>query len=349
MITTAATTAPARPVEIIGGGIAGLSLGLALRRADVPVTLFEAGVYPRHRVCGEFITGLSADTIDRLGLAPFLADAQLHREVAWFKHGQPLRRQTLPDPALALSRHALDQRLATAFIAAGGDLRTQTRVALGEAPAGRVFATGRRPARPEWIGLKCHARLLPLTAELELHLGDQAYVGLCSVEDGRVNVSGLFRQREGLDSVTRETALFTYLRATGLAQLADRLAAVEIDPESFSAIAGLGFSKPSTRTDRLVIGDTYAMIPPFTGHGMAMAFQSAEQAIDPLLAWSHGHASWPVTLRTVQTRLRHLFRIRLSAASALHPFLYQPSGQRWLAGASRLGLLPLRPLYRVTH
>lgn len=343
------SASPPFAVEIVGGGLAGLSLGLALRRARVPVTLFEAGAYPRHRVCGEFITGLSPGTIDRLGIAPFLADAQTHREVAWFKQGRALRRQILSEPALALSRHLLDQRLADAFIAAGGDLRTHTRLPLEDAPAGRVFATGRRPARPEWIGLKCHARHLPLAAELELHLGDQAYVGLCSVEDGRVNVSGLFRQRPGLDALTRETALPTYLRASGLAALADRLASVEIDPDSFSAVAGLGFSLPSTRTDRLVIGDTYAMIPPFTGHGMAMAFQSAEQSLDPLLAWSRGETPWAATLRTVQHRLRNLFRLRLSTAAALHPFLYQPARQRWLAGANRLGLLPLRPLYRVTH
>ncbi|CAM2777957.1 NAD(P)/FAD-dependent oxidoreductase [Rariglobus hedericola] len=338
-----------RPVEIIGGGLAGLSLGLALRRAAVPVTLFEAGAYPRHRVCGEFITGLSATTIERLGLAPFLADATPHREVAWFLRDQPLRRQTLASPALALSRHALDQRLADAFTAVGGDLRTQIRIDPSDAPDGRIFATGRRPARPEWIGLKCHAFHLPLNAELELHLGDHAYVGLCAVEDGRINVSGLFRQRADLRELTRETALVSYLRAVGLDALADRLSTAKIDPASFSAIAGLGFSKPSTRTDRIVLGDTYAMIPPFTGHGMAMAFQSAEQALDPLLAWSRGEASWESTLRTVQQRLRTLFRLRLASAAALHPFLFKPARQRWLATASRLRLLPMKPLYKITH
>ncbi len=342
------TNASLQPVEIIGGGLAGLSLGLAMRRANVPVTIIEAGAYPRHRVCGEFITGLASSTIERLGLTPFLADALHHREVAWFRHDQPLRRQTLPHPALAISRHTLDERLASAFVSAGGNLKTQTRADLTDTRAGRVFAAGRRPDRPEWIGLKCHALDLPLNAELELHLGDHAYIGLCAVGDGRVNVSGLFRQREGL-AVSRETALGAYLRAAGLAALADRLAGITVDPESFSAVAGLGFSKPSAQTNRLIIGDAYAMIPPFTGHGMAMAFQSAEQALDPLLVWSRGEASWDTTVRTVQHRLRALFRARLASAAMLHPFLLKPAAQRWLATASRLGVLPVGPLYRATH
>src|SRR5438270_11857207 len=97
----------ARSIEIIGGGLGGLALGLALRRADVPVTLFEAGDYPRHRVCGEFITGLAASTIERLGLGPALSGALLHREVAWFHQGHSVQIQPLPAPAFGLSRHTL--------------------------------------------------------------------------------------------------------------------------------------------------------------------------------------------------------------------------------------------------
>jgi flavin-dependent dehydrogenase len=340
---------PPRQIEIVGGGLAGLSLGLALRRAGVPVTIFEAGAYPRHRVCGEFITGLKAPTIARLGLAPLLGDAGRLREVAWLARGRVVRRQQLPAPALAMSRHTLDARLAEAFTAAGGHLLTGTRLDPNEAPEGRVFATGRRrTTTATWLGLKLHVRGLRLTSELEFHLGDGAYVGLCPVEDGRVNVCGLFRPRDEV-AAGRETVLAGYLRATGLDALAARLGEAEICPASCSAVAGVGFDRRGVETDRLNLGDTFAMIPPFTGNGMAMAFQAAESALDPLLAWAGGGAGWTDTVRLAGGRLRRRFRRRLAAAAAVHPFLHSPPRQRWLALAARARLLPLGPLYHLLH
>ena len=337
-----------REIEIVGGGLAGLTLGLALRRAGMPVTLFEAGLYPRHRVCGEFISGLGPDTIERLGLAPFLADAGRLTRVEWFAGGRPVQRQNLPAPALALSRHALDARLAAAFTAAGGMLRTGTRTNPVATPAGRVFATGRRRGVSPWLGLKLHARGLPLTGELEFHLGRDAYVGLCPVEDGWVNVCGLVRRRPGL-AADRTAVLPAYLTAAGLDGLASRLAAAEIRPESCSAVAGVSFDRVAPARDRINLGDAFAMIPPFTGDGMAMALQSAELALDPLLAWADGSATWPGTVQLVNDRLRRRFRRRLSVARLLHPFLLSPRRQPWLAGAVRSGCLPLRPIYHMLH
>jgi 2-polyprenyl-6-methoxyphenol hydroxylase-like FAD-dependent oxidoreductase len=98
-----------------------------------------------------------------------------------------------------------------------------------------------------------------------------------------------------------------------------------------------------------VLGDAFAMIPPFTGNGMAMAFQSAERALDPLLAYARGEAGWPATCRAVHTRLHRRFRVRLASANALHAFLFSPRHQRWLFALNRARLLPLRPLYHALH
>ena len=111
-----------RTVEIVGGGLAGLALGLGLRSRGIPVRINEAGSYPRHRVCGEFITALDSRTRSVLALDSILGGAVTARHVAWHEPGRPTMRHRLPEPALCLGRHRLDHAMASAFRSAGTQL-----------------------------------------------------------------------------------------------------------------------------------------------------------------------------------------------------------------------------------
>jgi flavin-dependent dehydrogenase len=338
-----------KPVRIIGGGLAGLSLGIALRKAGVATEIFEAGDYPRHKVCGEFVTGLGEATIEKLGIGPAFAGAGSHSAVTWFLRGQAVGRQILPSPARAVSRFALDARLAGLFIAEGGKLVTRTRVRPPTDECGWVDAGGRKPSGSSpWMGLKLHARNLTTADGLELHLGDGAYVGLSSVEDGWINVCGLFRRRPGL-RFDPDQAMSAHLRESGLHSLAERLAAAEIRPGSIGAVAGLAFTRRIALDDGVFLGDACAMIPPFTGDGMAMAFTSAALALDPLAAWARNEQSWDTAARNIREALRREFRLRLNSAALLHSFLLNRTRQRFLGAASQTGLLPLDLLYRLLH
>lgn len=75
-----------KPITIVGGGLAGLTLGVGLRQRGVPVAIHEAGHYPRHRVCGEFISGRGQATLARLGLRELFdqAGAVSARTTAFF-------------------------------------------------------------------------------------------------------------------------------------------------------------------------------------------------------------------------------------------------------------------------
>jgi 2-polyprenyl-6-methoxyphenol hydroxylase-like FAD-dependent oxidoreductase len=97
------------------------------------------------------------------------------------------------------------------------------------------------------------------------------------------------------------------------------------------------------------IGDSCAVIPPFTGHGMAMALIAAEKALDPLVAWAHGRLSWEETSVRIDAALRREFRTRLHGASWLHRGLLGRRGQACIGALARAGLLPMRSLYRILH
>ena len=181
------------------------------------------------------ISGLGPGTVETLGLREHLADAHPHNAVTYYLRGRALRPFPLPGTAWGISRHTLDARLAAAFAAAGGDLRTQTRVPENDTPPGRVFAAGKRRKGPFWVGLKVHVRDLELSNDFEVHLGDRAYVGLSRVETGEVNVCGISAQRDvperGADMIP------AYLRAAGLGTLAGRIRPTDMDAGSFCVTA----------------------------------------------------------------------------------------------------------------
>ncbi len=280
-----------RSITIAGGGLAGLTLGIGLRQLGVPVTVHDAGAYPRHRVCGEFISGRGQASLDRLGLREPLmkAGARIAKSAAFFTERKPSTPWVLPEPALCLSRYKMDALLAAEFQAIGGVLVPNNRRQNFDIPEGNVRASGRRsqPVERGWrfFGLKVHARGVDLQTDLEMHFTRHGYVGLCRLDEDVVNVCGLFRS--GTTQPNLATAWPSWLGGQAGSPLHERLAAAAFERTSFCAVAGIGL-KPGkvVRQDELCVGDAISMIPPITGNGMSMAFESAEMAIEPLTAYS---------------------------------------------------------------
>ena len=321
-----------KTVRIAGGGLAGLTLGIALRQRAVPVELVEAGSYPRHRVCGEFVSGRGLDTLKRLGLFDELATSgRLATSAAFFIGERGGRVRSLPEPALCLSRFAMDERLAEKFRELGGTLICGKR--LGEArEEGMVFATGRRARAREmgwhWFGMKAHARGLKLSADLEMHFTRGGYIGLCRLPDGVVNACGLYRRHTG-DAV--ETGILPE-RLANAAQgsLRKRLQAAEWEASSFCAVGGLSYAAGVASPDECRIGDARAMIPPVTGNGMSLALESAELAVEPLVKWAHGQRDWLGVCGEIENSYHKVFSGRLRRALWLQRGLFTETFGRWL-------------------
>jgi flavin-dependent dehydrogenase len=90
-------------------------------------------------------------------------------------------------------------------------------------------------------------------------------------------------------------------------------------------VAGLSL-QPQRAVDQkdCCIGDALTMIPPVTGNGMSMAFESAELAINPLCRYSHGEVSWPEARQAVARACDAAFAERLRWARRLQSLMFSP-------------------------
>ncbi len=316
------------PVTIVGGGLAGLTLGIALRQSDVPVEVHEAGHYPRHRVCGEFISGHGQASLARLGLRSMLdtAGAIEVRTVAFFSPARSTGPRLLPVAGICLSRSILDTVLATRFRELGGELVEGERDTQGFGE-GVVRATGRRVGADadgmRWFGLKIHARHVAPVADMEMHVSSLGYVGLCRISSGEVNVCGLFRK--GVDRQEGSIHWRELLRGQCGSALRQRLANADFDEKSFCAVAGLCIQpQRAGAREEICVGDAITMIPPVTGNGMSMAFESAELAVRPLVAWSRGQLSWNDARQKIARDCDAVFNRRLAWARWLQKIVQMP-------------------------
>lgn len=323
-------------ITIVGGGLAGLTLGIGLRQRSIPVTLWEAGHYPRHRVCGEFISGKGQGTLARLGLREQLVEAGAipARTAAFFSPRTASVIRELSEPALSLSRHALDALLAAQFRRLGGELRENERWRGADFSEGTVRASGRRAQAVvggwRWFGLKVHARNVSLAADLEMHLAPSGYLGISRLKDGEVNICGLFRRPAAMTSHVPLRWQETLRGAAGSLRH-QRLAEAVFDEESFCSVAGLSLEpQRASESGECCVGDTITMIPPVTGNGMSMAFESAEIAVAPLADYCQGEVTWAEAQQTIAQSCDRAFAQRLAWAAWLQRLMFMPRLQTTL-------------------
>jgi flavin-dependent dehydrogenase len=314
-----------KPITIIGGGLAGLALGILLRREGAPVVIREAGAYPRHRVCGEFISGEGRAVLRELGWEEELLKGRAveAREAAFFWRGRRIA-MALPEAALCVSRFVLDRFLAVEFQRLGGELRVMDRAGAEASGKGVVRATGRRRAENGagfLFGLKAHAREANLSADLELHFRGNSYVGICRLPGGGANVCGLFYSRRALPNLQKEWA--THL---GQAVTSAALAGAGWDEQSCCSVAGLTVAKEEAGKE-FSVGDSAAMIPPLTGNGMSMAFESAVLASAALRRYCAGSCGWDAALREYRRAWGERFGRRLRWASFVQRLVFNSQAQ----------------------
>jgi SAM-dependent methyltransferase len=120
-------------VVIVGLGPAGASAAISLAQRGARVLALEAGEFPRHKVCGEFLSPESRATFGRPAVLGALQEAgarPMESVRVFASHGRARRgprpiEVAMPAPALAVSRWEMDRILATQARRTGRPRRDQ--------------------------------------------------------------------------------------------------------------------------------------------------------------------------------------------------------------------------------
>jgi len=336
---------PARPqfdLAIIGGGPAGSAAAITAARFGARVALLEAGEFPRHKVCGEFVSAESLDILRDLlyGLpeaARLLSAAPIVDRVRLLL-GQAFTAAPVSPPGLSITRYDLDYLLWQATQRAGVCTRSNcdVRVVQGSGPfeletsAGKVeasaviVAAGRWsrfrpkitvPAGPKWIGIKAHFRERQPSPSSDLYFFEHGYCGVQPVSAGVVNACAMVRS----DRATSLREVFALQPA-----LAERSREWEslTDPVS---TAPLIYRKPEPVRENLIfVGDAAAFIDPFVGDGISIALRTGQRAARELQAVLKDSHTLIAAIASYKKRYEQEFVPLINAASRLRPLLSWP-------------------------
>ena len=321
---------------VVGGGPAGASTAITCARNGARVLLLERGRFPRHKVCGEFVSAESLDLLADLLVpqhARLFSEAVRIPRARVFLDGRMLP-ATVDPPAASISRLDLDQALwdsaeqcdvksrqqiAVLSILGTGPFLVKTSVGEFESRA-LVNASGRwsnvnaAPHVPnsylKWLGLKGHfAEPSPL-ASVDLYFFDGGYCGVQPVnigdgaaQSGRVNACAMVR------ADVASTLPEVLLRHPALLERSRQWEPLS-DPVSTSPLV---FREPQPERDGVLLaGDAAAFVDPFVGDGISLALRSGRLAGECLIPFFAGSISLPEAAcnyrRTYGRRFSPVFR-----------------------------------------
>jgi menaquinone-9 beta-reductase len=311
-------------VLIIGAGLAGSAIATALAGCGWDVVLVERDAFPRHKVCGEFISPEAQTTLAALGLKEVVARLQpvpIQQATLVTEQDHTLH-VSLPGIAWGVSRFALDSVLALAAQERGAFLRTETTVlgyelcAKGYAvqlrdkegtdtvQARALIAAGGRHTlaslpprvRPQGrarqrVGVKGHFAGVAMPAAVELYFFPGGYAGVSPIENDEVNLC-LLADYAAFARAGRQVESMLAAVACWNPALGRRLAGGALLPGTGVAVAPVDTGRPATPWDEIAcLGDSAAMIPPLCGDGMAMALRSAALCAPLAAAYLRGALS----------------------------------------------------------
>ena len=291
-------------VSIIGGGLAGLTAAIDLLNRNFKVIVFEKNEYPKHKVCGEFISNEVLPYLEDLGLnIESLQPTHIFKTELSTHSGKTIKAK-LPLGGFGVSRYKLDAYLAKKVLELGGkivfetvktidfseDIFTiitqsnqifQSKVVLGafgkrsnlDIELKRKFIKQKSP----WLGVKAHYSGDFPNDIVGLHNFKGGYCGVSKVEDNVINICYLvqFESFKKFKNIAdfQENILY---QNKNLEKILKESKMIFDNPLTISQISFE--DKPKIENHILMLGDSAGLIHPLCGNGMAMAIHSAKIA-----------------------------------------------------------------------
>lgn len=327
-------------VIIVGGGLAGLCNAIHLSKFNKKVLLIEKNEYPKHKVCGEYISNEVLPYLAFLEFNPFDFGAVKIDKFQLSTTNNQLISAKLPLGGFGISRYKLDFELLQNAIQNGvilmQDLVTNiqftnevfevetkenqhltSKIVIGafgkrsflDVAMQRDFIQKKSP----YLGVKIHVKGNFPNDLVALHNFKGGYCGVSKVENNEINLCYItnfspFKKYKNIDDF-QEKVVFnnTYLK-----EIFQNSISLFEEPLTISQISFE--SKTLVENHIIMCGDAAGMIHPLCGNGMSMAIQSAQIASKLILNYLEGKISTRNALENEYlSRWNRQFKWRLKA------------------------------------
>lgn len=291
-------------IIIVGGGLAGLCNAIHLSKFGKKVLLIEKNDYPKHKVCGEYISNEVLPYLAFLDINPFDFGAVKIDNFQLSTTNNKLISATLPLGGFGISRYTLDYELSKKAKENGviilqdsvlnidfkDDVFTietkennafNSRICIGafgkrsllDVKMERDFIQKKSP----YLGVKIHVKGKFPSDLVALHNFKGGYCGVSKVENDAINLCYItnfssFKKFKNIDDFQENVVFKNHF----LKQLFKHSNPLFDEPLSISQISFE--TKKPVENHIMMCGDAAGMIHPLCGNGMSMAIQSAQIA-----------------------------------------------------------------------
>lgn len=340
-------------VIIIGGGAAGLAAALSFKKTSHQILVIEKHPYPKHKVCGEYVSNEVLPLLDYFEIDVFGAGAiTINGLNLSLKSGKRFLSAPLPLGGFGISRYTLDFALFqkakhngvdfvydtvtdvcydhNKFTVSCGLKTFEGKIVIGaygkRSNLDKAFNRNFIAKKSEWIGIKAHYRYPNMNPNLvSLHHFDRGYAGISMIEDNKVNCCYLcstknFKSAKNVEVFQKEVAEQNPF-------LKSFFQDAEMIFEKPMTIAQISFAKKElVHHHMLFCGDAAGLIHPLCGNGIAMALHSGAILAHCVIQFLENKGQSQSDLEKNYCQIwNQLFSTRLYAGRKLQKLLLQPN------------------------